>query len=229
MKPTDQPPHGHGHGPRGAQGDHDENPAVVHEESDVNVSAIATGAGVVAGVVAVSMVAMYLLFGWFDHNALARDPAISPLAVPPTEMPRTTAESPFFGPAALDGVQLLTNEPMALERHRAAERERLEGYGWVDEGTGVARIPIEEAKRLIVERGLPAREFEVAEPTLGTRLQATGESSGGRMITGALPHPAEDAAEELAPGDADTPEAGGQPQGEQPAATPATPAKPGAH
>jgi topoisomerase IA-like protein len=31
----------------------------------------------------------------------------------------------------------------------------LESYGWVDKDKGVVRIPIEEAMRLIAERGLP--------------------------------------------------------------------------
>ena len=36
---------------------------------------------------------------------------------------------------------------------RQEENERLLGYGWVDKGTGVAHIPIEDAMRLLVERG----------------------------------------------------------------------------
>jgi hypothetical protein len=38
---------------------------------------------------------------------------------------------------------------------RAAEREQLEGFGWVDRERGVTRIPIERAMRLLSERGLP--------------------------------------------------------------------------
>jgi hypothetical protein len=63
-------------------------------------------------------------------------------------------DSPFFSEAA-GGVPLLTDEPRALEHYRAEERRRLESYGWVNEGAGVAHIPIEEAKRLLIERGLP--------------------------------------------------------------------------
>lgn len=210
MKPTDEglpPPRGpekklpHGAPPEPAgsyddgvphhqPGVHDElhHADVAHEHSDVDVRAIATSAGIVAGVVAVSMLGMYLLFGWFEHRALRTQPFVSPLAPPATEMPPNTAESPFFSHSA-DGVQLLTNEFMALEQHRATERERLHSYGWVDEAGGVAHIPIEEAKRLIVERGLPAREFDPVDPTLGTRRPAMGGSSSGRVITGVFPEP----------------------------------------
>jgi hypothetical protein len=42
-------------------------------------------------------------------------------------------------------------------------------------------MPISEAKKLILQRGLPARAGEV-DPLLGTRRAAFGESSGGRTI-----------------------------------------------
>jgi hypothetical protein len=38
---------------------------------------------------------------------------------------------------------------------RAEEDAALSTYGWVDKGRGVARIPVEEAMRLLAERGLP--------------------------------------------------------------------------
>ena len=33
----------------------------------------------------------------------------------------------------------------------------LDSYGWVDKNAGVVRIPIDEAMKLTLERGLPAR------------------------------------------------------------------------
>ncbi len=64
------------------------------------------------------------------------------------------------------------------------EAETLGTYGWVDEKSGVARMPIEEAKKLILQRGLPARAEGAADPTLGTPRAAYGESSSGRTIHG---------------------------------------------
>ena len=69
---------------------------------------------------------------------------------------------------------------MNLQQQRDKEQKVLHGYGWVNQGAGVARMPIDEAKKLILERGLPVREGEDVSPTLGTRLPARGESSGGR-------------------------------------------------
>ena len=40
---------------------------------------------------------------------------------------------------------------------RAAEQQVLTTYGWVDRNAGVVRIPIDEAMKLAIQRGLPAR------------------------------------------------------------------------
>jgi hypothetical protein len=36
--------------------------------------------------------------------------------------------------------------------------KQLNTYGWVDEQNGIVRIPIEDAKRLLIQRGLPTRQ-----------------------------------------------------------------------
>lgn len=43
----------------------------------------------------------------------------------------------------------------ALEQLRTNEDAFLNSYGWVDRTAGTARIPIDRAMRLIIERGLP--------------------------------------------------------------------------
>jgi hypothetical protein len=50
-------------------------------------------------------------------------------------------------------------EPQAeMKVVRQKWEEQLHGYGWVDQSGGIVHIPIEEAKRLIVERGIqPAK------------------------------------------------------------------------
>ena len=48
---------------------------------------------------------------------------------------------------------LLQADPEAeLEAMRHEMAERLGGYGWVDEGTGVVRIPIDQAMDLLVDQ-----------------------------------------------------------------------------
>jgi hypothetical protein len=196
MKPTDPHP-GHGASgrrtnddgvPRHQSGVHDElhNDDVAHEHSDVNLGAIGMSVVVLSSVGAAAMLAMYLLFGWFERSAAANDPATSPLAARPTDMPNTTNASPAFNAGLTTAPQLLTNEPMALRQQRTAEQERLHSYGWVDQNAGVARMPIDAAKKLVAERGLPAREG-AGSPEFSVRIPARGEASGGRVITVPLP------------------------------------------
>lgn len=45
-----------------------------------------------------------------------------------------------------------------MKRLREEENEKLSSYGWVDEKTGVVRIPIEEAKKRLLEKGIPMRK-----------------------------------------------------------------------
>jgi hypothetical protein len=44
-----------------------------------------------------------------------------------------------------------------LRDFRRQEDEILATYGWVDKNTGVVRVPIDEAMKAVVQRGLPAR------------------------------------------------------------------------
>ncbi len=53
--------------------------------------------------------------------------------------------------------RLQTNPREDLADLRRAEERVLDSYGWVDKDAGVVRIPIDDAMRLTVERGLPAR------------------------------------------------------------------------
>jgi len=175
------------------------NEDIDHEHRDVNLKAVIASAIVLAAVAVASQVAMWLLFAVFESQAATRDPQLSPLTRPPVEMPNNTRESPFFTPN-VGGPQLMTNEPRGLADARGAEEKRLQGYGWVNQAGGVA---IEEAKKLLRERGVPVREGGAVAPDLGTRLPAHGEASGGRVITtpSGQPSTAPEAAPAPAPGE----------------------------
>src|SRR5262249_52671146 len=68
-----------------------------------------------------------------------------------------------------------------LKTLRADETAYLHGYGWIDQRAGVARIPIDRAKELLLQKGLPVRQGPV-DPSEGTSFAATGESTGGRNL-----------------------------------------------
>jgi hypothetical protein len=173
MKPTSSHPpaaparHGH-HDPAEL-----DNADVDHEHSDINIRAVlgfALGLAIVTGVV---FLLMWGLFVGLENNAASRDPQLSPHAVPAGQLPPEP--------------RLLTNEPVVLRDMRDKETATLQGYGWVDQGAGVARIPIEEAKKKIVERGLPSRADAVSDPRFGTSAPAMGESSAGRVLGSRAP------------------------------------------
>lgn len=63
--------------------------------------------------------------------------------------------------------RLQTREPLDLAKFRAEEAEILNTYGVVDRDKGIYRIPIAEAMKLTIERGLPSSGVPPApaEPT----------------------------------------------------------------
>ncbi len=156
------------------------NEDVAHEHSDINIRAIVWSAIVLALVCIGSAILVYFVFNLFEREARNRDPKLSPLALPATQMPSTTNTTPEFGTAPEP--RLLTSEPTNLWNVRQREQQVLHGYGWVDQGGGVTRIPIDKAKELLRDRGLPVRPEPVTDPRLGTHAPAYGESTSGRSI-----------------------------------------------
>jgi F0F1-type ATP synthase membrane subunit c/vacuolar-type H+-ATPase subunit K len=144
------------------------NEAVAHEHGDVNFRTVLAFGAAILVVVAISSGLMYGLFVAFEKQAKARDPEVSPYAV--------TNDTPPRGP------QLLTNEPKYLREFGEEERGKLESYGWVNQGQALAHVPIDLAKKLVVQHGLPVRAGGSDDKALGTNTPAYGESSGGRTI-----------------------------------------------
>jgi hypothetical protein len=145
------------------------NPDVAHEEADIDIRSVLSFAGGLTALVLVAAALMWGMFQILETQAANNDPQVSPLALPPGQEP----------PAP----RLLEHEQENLLKFRMQETKKLEGYGWVDEKAGIARVPIEEAKKLIVQHGLPVRvSGAVEDPRLGTHAAAYGEPSGGRTI-----------------------------------------------
>jgi hypothetical protein len=120
------------------------NPDVHHEESDVNIRGIFGFAAALIVVAVIVHVAMWLLLRFFDVRADRQDRIDYPLAV---EQERRLPPEP----------RLQTNPRQDLQNLRAGENDILTSYGWVDRNAGVVRIPIDEAIKLTLQRGLPAR------------------------------------------------------------------------
>lgn len=166
--------------------DHDRlhNDEVAHEHSDINIRTVLVSAIVLAAVVGVACLAMYGAFRVLEHQAAANDPVLSPLAIPSGQLPPEP--------------RLQTNEYAGLKKWRDTEAATLENYGWVDQQTGVAHMPIDEAKKLLLQRGIPSRAGG-ADPLEGTHAPAYGEANGGRYIVAPLPPPGAPAKDAPAP------------------------------
>jgi hypothetical protein len=124
---------------------HVDNPAVDHESTDVNVRAI-LGFGAVLFVTAIVVhVVIWLLFLHFERREAQPVQAAYPLSV--SQGARVPPEP---------RLQIAPRED--LRALRGQEEQMLNSYGWVDRNAGIVRIPIAEAMRLTIERGLPTRE-----------------------------------------------------------------------
>ena len=71
----------------------------------------------------------------------------------PVEYPLAVSQGTRLPPEP----RLQTNPREDLRDFRAKEDELLGSYGWVDQRGGIVRIPIGDAMKLTVQRGLPAR------------------------------------------------------------------------
>ena len=129
------------HGAHASSGGHE----IHHETSDVNIRAIlGFGVGLIV-VAAVIHILVWALFVYFNAREARQPQPAYPLAV---QRENRLPPEP----------RLQTNPREDLRELRVAEDEMLTTYGWVDRNAGVVRIPIDEAMKLTIQRGLPARQ-----------------------------------------------------------------------
>jgi hypothetical protein len=143
------------------------NPDVAHEEKDVSISGVVWFVVALVGIAAAIHLSMYGLFRVFNHMEAAAEPDVTPLLRPAGERPPEPT--------------LQTTPWQDLAHFRANEERALHSFGWVDEKAGIAHVPVEKAKALLLQRGLPVRA-NPADPSVGTNVAASGDASGGRTI-----------------------------------------------
>lgn len=112
----------------------------------------------------VSFAIVYGTFWFFERRAERTDQAAQqyPLA--------RDFERPRPSPA------LQTQPFMDIHTLRQGEANRLTSYGWVDKDGGVARIPIDRAMEVLLERGLPVRSDARDAPNMATQDSASGRT-----------------------------------------------------
>lgn len=132
--------HGHGHGPGQSAEDLALSQSAGHEVSDARTGILVYGAVgvfilIIASVAAMALLATLLGAGVADVSPVLEDDPASLQQLPPE--PR-----------------LEQNPEVNGNRIVEEATQQLESYGWVNRNQGAARIPIERAMELIVERGV---------------------------------------------------------------------------
>ena len=147
-----------------------EHPEVRFEHSDVDASALLKYGFWLVVTTAVVVVLLWRLYFVFVAREAARQPPPPVMKIDPEAMS-----------VPLPNLQTLPT--LDLTAFRAREESVLHSYGWVDKEAGIVRIPIEEAMRLVAERGLtppaPASP-EPRSPRPRKRARPAGRGQGPR-------------------------------------------------
>jgi hypothetical protein len=130
---------------------HTENPDVAFEKADVRATPILK---FLIGIAVTTVVVAFLLYGFYGAMrayVAAQQPPAPHLTFPADRQP----PRPRLQDVPLKDVHEL----------RAAEDATLSTYGWVDQGRGTVHIPIAEAMRLTLERGVAAAPAAAPSPS----------------------------------------------------------------
>ncbi|HYP01936.1 MAG TPA: hypothetical protein VER76_17225 [Pyrinomonadaceae bacterium] len=143
---------------------HITNPDVMHEESDVSVRGVGTFVGLLfLGLIIVSVL-MYFMFGLLERYAKSKDVQPAPMArlpeerLPPPGVPRLQGAPDHH---SLDDKNLIFEKKEPTLEWAALQSKfkyDLENFHDPDPGTGMMRVPIEFAKKKLLEKGLPVRQ-----------------------------------------------------------------------
>jgi len=144
---------------------HITNPDVMHEESDVSIRGVGTFVGLLfLGLFVVSGL-MYVMFNLLDAYAKSNETPPAPMArrpeerLPPPGVPRLQGAPDH---RSLDDPHIIfeKKEPtLEWEALKDKYKYDLENYHDPDPGTGMMRIPIADAKKRLLEKGLPVRQL----------------------------------------------------------------------
>ncbi len=155
------------HGDHGADAEYLPTPGSSYEHTDADAGSIVRFGVWLVAIALVTHLALAGVFGWAISQA-------KETAEP--RYPLTVGQQPPKPPAPV--LQQYPDREMTA--FRATDEATLESYGWTDKEAGRVHIPIEEAIRLTLERGLPARSQDAAQVEAPGMLAT--DSSAGRLL-----------------------------------------------
>jgi hypothetical protein len=125
-----------------------------HEKSDVNVKALFAFGVAFVIFAAVSHFVLYVMYKQFVKHEKANQHVPLTMMERPESVPQIPRLQPFPTKVASDTIPPMSNTPVTdMEDMRAAQERELHSYGYIDRQKGVVHIPIEEAKKLALQRG----------------------------------------------------------------------------
>lgn len=139
-----------------------------YEVRDANINGLIRFAYWMAIVLAITLFGMKWTFDYFK-KAEPLGATVSPL-VKPTDRPLPP------------NPRLQVQPHQELVDYCQTQQEEVNTYGWVNQESGVVRIPVDRAMDIIVTRGLPARP--ASEAPAGTPSVAAATVAGGTDLQG---------------------------------------------
>ena len=113
-----------------------------YEKTDTGIGLIIWSTVGLVILTAISLLIVWGIFNWFKHREELSHRAVSPMASPSQLPPEPR-------------LQIKTDEQI-IHLHES-EEHILSSYAWVDQKTGVVRVPIDKAMDLLMKKGLPLK------------------------------------------------------------------------
>ncbi|MEW6212065.1 MAG: hypothetical protein AB1631_27160, partial [Acidobacteriota bacterium] len=143
---------------------HDKNEAIKHEVERIRLKPLIWSLFYLALGTAAVAALMFGTFRYFENREKAADPPRSPLADERPALPPAPRLQLAPSRKGQDKPDLAEHPLEEMKQMREEEDKKITSYGWMDENSGLARIPISRAKEILFEKGgLPVRQASVEE------------------------------------------------------------------
>ncbi len=138
---------------------HIANPDTKHETTDVSASMLLKYIGVLVVGTVIILGAMKLLSDFFERREQSEE-------LPPASRVNPPGTQRLPPGPRLQGAPGSMELPMAdMKTYLDEQNAKAQNYGWVNREAGIVRIPIDQAKKLVLERGIASATGASTTPT----------------------------------------------------------------